>query len=308
MPHPFEVGKTYRNRVGEYVVLSLDDDQMKIRYVNGGTLTTSAIMQARIWENIQFEEQVSRSEERRRLALEARLAARTRTKRAKERPSFGGFQESDLAKKRGVAWRSRKELGRVLCYELNRAAKQAFDYWLVPRQASIHVALKSHYDAQTPHRSPAFFVAVSDQGVYFGFHVGRPEGAEEPTWPWSTLVEALATHEGLREGLKKTMEEYKLTLDLHAMRVSFGLVGQIILQGPEYLWQYEDAQQGITRPMNGEDLVETLRTLEPGRRCELYLNKCAAPEAAVKAGGAISQEIVAVFEALLPVYRASLGT
>jgi hypothetical protein len=76
MSHPFEVGKTYRNRAGEYVVQALDDDRMTIRYQDGRILVTSAQMQARIWENIQFERQMARAEERQRQALEARKTNR----------------------------------------------------------------------------------------------------------------------------------------------------------------------------------------------------------------------------------------
>ena len=76
MLHPFEAGKTYRNRDGEYVVTSIDGDLMEIRYTEGGPLSTKVRIQGRIWENIQFEERMVREEERQRLAQEERLAAR----------------------------------------------------------------------------------------------------------------------------------------------------------------------------------------------------------------------------------------
>ena len=116
MAHLFEVGKNYRNRAGEYTVLALDGEKMTIRYVSGSTLVTSAVTQGRIWENIQFEEQSAREEERQRLAQEARLAARKRVARpaapAKARGRFAGFQEADFQPKaRGIAWSSRVALG-----------------------------------------------------------------------------------------------------------------------------------------------------------------------------------------------------
>jgi hypothetical protein len=99
MSHPFEVGKTYRNRAGEYVVEAIDGDRMKIRYVQGGTLVTDVNIQGRIWENIQFEKQLARSEERRRQAEQARASVRKRTSRPKQartRPSFSGFERDDF--------------------------------------------------------------------------------------------------------------------------------------------------------------------------------------------------------------------
>ncbi|NIV35778.1 MAG: hypothetical protein GWN58_41905, partial [Anaerolineae bacterium] len=64
MSHPFEVGKPYRNRIGQYTVQEIEGDRMVIRYEDGKTLITSARIQARIWENIQFEHQMAMAEER----------------------------------------------------------------------------------------------------------------------------------------------------------------------------------------------------------------------------------------------------
>ncbi len=51
--HPFLVGKQYRNRDGEYQVISINKPNMTIRYMDGRTIESSIMLQARIWENIQ---------------------------------------------------------------------------------------------------------------------------------------------------------------------------------------------------------------------------------------------------------------
>jgi hypothetical protein len=51
--HPFQVGKQYRNRDGAYQVISISEPNMVIRYQDGRTVTSSIALQARIWENIQ---------------------------------------------------------------------------------------------------------------------------------------------------------------------------------------------------------------------------------------------------------------
>jgi hypothetical protein len=51
--HPFKVGKQYRNRDGEYQVISINEPNMVIRYRDGRTVESSIALQARIWENIQ---------------------------------------------------------------------------------------------------------------------------------------------------------------------------------------------------------------------------------------------------------------
>lgn len=51
--HPFEVGQSYRNRDGEYRVISITEPDMVIRYRNGREIESPIALQARIWENMQ---------------------------------------------------------------------------------------------------------------------------------------------------------------------------------------------------------------------------------------------------------------
>lgn len=51
--HPFEVGKQYRNRDGDYYVININEPNIVIRYTDGRIIESSITLQARIWENIQ---------------------------------------------------------------------------------------------------------------------------------------------------------------------------------------------------------------------------------------------------------------
>lgn len=51
--HPFKVGKHYQNRDGDYVVVSIAEPNIVIRYANGYTVESLITLQARIWENMQ---------------------------------------------------------------------------------------------------------------------------------------------------------------------------------------------------------------------------------------------------------------
>jgi hypothetical protein len=53
----FEVNGNYRNRVGDYTVLSLDGSKMKVRYADGSEAELNIAIQARIWENIVAEQE-----------------------------------------------------------------------------------------------------------------------------------------------------------------------------------------------------------------------------------------------------------
>lgn len=65
----FEVNETYANRKGKYTVLEVDPPKMRVRYEDGTEAELNVAIQARIWENIQSEEEAreaARSARRRR--------------------------------------------------------------------------------------------------------------------------------------------------------------------------------------------------------------------------------------------------
>ena len=57
----FEVNGTYANRKGTYRVLSIDEPKMTVRYEDGTTAELNINIQARIWDNIQSEEEVQQA-------------------------------------------------------------------------------------------------------------------------------------------------------------------------------------------------------------------------------------------------------
>jgi hypothetical protein len=311
MSQSFQVGKTYRNRTGEYLVQAIDGDEMTIRYMGGSILKTKMSVQARIWENIQFEEQAAREEERQQLAQEARASARMRAVRArqtKKAPAFEGFQESDFEpKKRGIAWSSRDKLGSLLADELSRRATGDFDSWTVPRQSEVHIARKEHYDLDARDRNATFFVAVDEKGVSYGFRVGKPGGKLRANWDVSAFLAALADDGVPRRELRSAMRTYDLRLDVYGMDVSYGQVGQVVAEERGFLWRSESAEQETTQPMNWEQVVEYLQTVASDKQCDIYARKHLSVTEALDAETKISSGITKVFEALLPVYDASVG-
>ena len=316
MAHAFEVGKMYRNRIGEYTVVAIDGEKMTIRYTNGSTLATSALIQARIWENIQFEEQAAREEEKQRLAQEARLAARKRATRpaapaektTKPRGRFAGFQEGDFQPKaRGIAWSSRVALGKIMANDLNRRTGETFGKWLVPLQPELHIARPEQYDPEVGNRNAAFFVAMNEQGVTYGFSVGKPDGRADPAWSWTNLLAGLAADKELQKTVVSVMKGHDLSLDVYAMEVSYGQVAHITLSGNGFLWERETDQQAISREMDWEELLGYLQEVGADARVDLYVRNRLTKEEAVAAGATIARDMVAIFVALMPIYAASIG-
>ena len=57
--HPFQVGEQYCNEDGVYTVVQLEEPNMVIQYEDGRALSSSILLQARIWERIQDEKRIA---------------------------------------------------------------------------------------------------------------------------------------------------------------------------------------------------------------------------------------------------------
>ena len=308
MSQPFQVGTTYRNRAGEYVVQAIAGDEMTIHYVGGSTLKTKVNIQARIWENIQFEEQMAREEERQKLAKEASQAARRRTalaKKARAKPPFKGFVPSDFEpKKRGITWSSREALGRLLVGDLSQRTGAGFGFWIIPRQSEIHIAQVAHYDRDQRDSRAAFFVSIDERGVAYGLRVGNPGGKAKKDWHRPAFLAALAEDGKPRRSLRAAMKKHGLSMDVYARDGRYGQVGQLLVQERGFLLQQEEAEQSMTKRMSWQDVVEYLQEVAPKQQSDVFIRKLLPAESALKAGQGVSAEILQVFKALLPIYDA----
>ena len=307
MSHPFEVGKEYRNRNGQYVVQAIEGEWMKIKYVSGGTIESRISLQARIWENIQFEEQMAREEERQRLAKEAQLEARRRSaraKKAKAKPKFAGFKKADFAeKKRGIAWGTRKELGKVLEWEMKERTKADYGSWIVPRKPAVDVARKDRWDADVRETNATFFVSATVEGLAYGFHVGKPAGKVKAKWPWKDFMALVSEDSKTRRALRAAMKQHEMSLDVWVEETSYGQVAQVTIEDRGFLWQQVTADQETTKKMSWPALAEYLKEVAPERRCDVFVKKLLPPGEAVQARAGISDQIMTLFEALLVAYE-----
>jgi hypothetical protein len=103
------------------------------------------------------------------------------------------------------------------------------------------------------------------------------------------------------------MRSHGLNLDLYTTEIGYGQVAHITAEESGFLWQHETADQIVTRTMEWDELLDSFQTVGLRKRCGLYVQKRLAVEAAVKRGAAIIADIGVIFEALLPVYDASVG-
>ncbi len=91
MAQLFEIGGKYRNRRGEYEVISMEDLDMVIRYADGTLLDTPIVDQARICRNM-------RVEEARKQVKKKPVTAKPRKKKVPTNNSSAGLVEDDFKK------------------------------------------------------------------------------------------------------------------------------------------------------------------------------------------------------------------
>lgn len=92
----FEVNETYANRKGKYTVLEVDPPKMRVRYEDGTEAELNVAIQARIWENIQSEEEAreaARSARRRRRGPEISYYVKTLSLEDEDDISVPGWRE-----------------------------------------------------------------------------------------------------------------------------------------------------------------------------------------------------------------------
>jgi hypothetical protein len=167
------------------------------------------------------------------------------------------------------------------------------------------VAHKDQYDTDSRETNAAFFVAVDEAGVTYGLRVGKPDGKVKAGWPWAILVAALAENDQVRQDMRRVMLERELALEVYAEEKSYGRVGQIVVDGEQFVWRHETAEQEMTRQMDWDELVSYLQDVAPINRSDLFWRKHLSPQEAMDLGAGVVGQMVGMFEALLPLYASA---
>ncbi len=105
MSHPFQVSGRYRNRIGEYEVVSIEGDMVLARYRGGGTLRAPIADLQRIWENILADESVQPVSPK---GLPAPVSSSKRPRLLARKSKFQGLVAPDFKDNvAGTSWRAK---------------------------------------------------------------------------------------------------------------------------------------------------------------------------------------------------------
>jgi hypothetical protein len=296
MEHPFEVGKMYRNRAGEYEVVGLDGPRMVIRYTDGSVLRTRVAVQARIWQNIQLEASLER--EKQRAASQTRLRRRGGPRGA----DFQGLEDHDFQEGvGGTSWRARTSLGGRLAQRMTDITPYFFQSYAIYRRAVVHVAAPTHYDTKTRWREAKFAFGLDTEQARFGFYIEKNEGPMDSTWHWPNMVEALHNEASLQQEIESAMRRHKLQWELYVWAEG-GMVAQV--RAAAEALRIESQDREVAEPMSWLDFVALLRRIGAENWADLHLRTYLPKDTALAAGAGLVALVTEAYRALLPLYEA----
>lgn len=296
MRHPFEIGKKYRNRRGEYEVIELEGSRMVIRYSDGDTLETNVEMQQRIWQNIQAEK---------RLKKPTRKPSSRQQQRDEQRGlAFQGLREHDFKKGvAGTSWRSRKSLGGMLAQRMSDSTLRFFQSYAIYRRAEVHIVQPAYYHSDTRWRETKFVFDLDEHCARYGFYIEKNNGPMDETWHWLHFVNALDKNKKLQGKVKAVMDNLNLQWEVYVWDDG-DLIAEVraVQDGLVWHWQNVDKAEDIS----WDDFTKRLRGIETQKWCALHLCARMIKDEAISLGRRIVDPVTEVYQALLPLYEASI--
>lgn len=295
MDHPFKVGEKYRNRKGEYEVVQLDQDDMTVRYSDGSLMKSAIELQARIWENIQFEEKRKTSEKQTKKQV---------VKNPKRKPTFQGLEENDFQKGvAGTCWRARTGLGGYLSQQMCDTTSYDFQSYSIYRRAEVHIASPDWYDETHSFKKAKFVFNLNPDYARCGFYVEKNNGEMDDTWDWNRFIGGLESLSDQQKTIEKTMEQDHLHWELFLWsQGELPIEVEVTTEG--LLWR--DPKENINTPIDWAQFIRRLHAIPENEWCDLFLCRHIDKTEAIAAGLCLVESVTEIYRTLLPYYEVSI--
>ena len=305
MKHPFEVGGRYRNRIGEYEVVEIQDPEMVIRYDSGETATVKQAIAARIWENIQIDELIEKeggaSRPRSRRSTSGASGTR-RSSRDRWGARFQGLQKGDFQKSvTGTSWRARPNLGGALALRMVGVAGRDFESHALYRRAEVHIVEPKYYKKADRLREAKFELDLDAERARYGLYIEKSDQPMDKSWDWLSCLDALEGDAALRSGIEEAMRRLDLHWELWMGEGEY--VAQVGIGQDALIWVEQEGNE--SQEISWAEFVERLRSLEAKTWHDLHLCVRLDKEQVIAQGQGLANTVVAVYKALLPLYEAS---
>lgn len=298
MTHPFNVGGTYANRKGCYEVVSLDEAKnlMIIRYIDTGETIDSGIdLQARIWENMGWEQQ----ETIRQIAEEE---ARFQKGYGE---GFSGLVDSDFKlSTENTTWRSRQGLAGKVSKHLSEGTPYTFVSWAIYGWPVAFMTHREDYQMaafEMGSRKAKFTIELDEQYVYYGFYIEKNAGPMDDSWDWVRLMSQLRSHPSFVDVIEQaeTTHEARFIGRITEARVTERFhFSDGLHEGAVSLWDEDNPSS-----CSVNERLEMLQNVPEDQWAELYIIGSISKPRAIELGVDVSDPMVQLMRELLPIYK-----
>jgi hypothetical protein len=284
-PIEFNVDEQYENEKGVFTVVSMERDEMVIRWENGEETRTDIDLQRRIIER----------REREAVLRAQKAEAAAKPSRSKENRPFSGLNAADFKNNAtGTRWRARQQLGGAIVRQMG-ASGFKFNSWAFGNQPEMHVQDARQRSKGNPETQAKFFVSVDPGALYYGFQVPRPGGAENPSGDWERVMAWLSQEENDTMLHSLAAEDHLRIEDPHNPAAG-------TLEASEKGWQ-RVAGTATETVASIAALIRQAPDTAPGT---LRISAVVARDQAVDRGPEIAEHVAQLFTRLLPLYRAAV--
>lgn len=301
MDHPFQIGQVYSNRRGNYEVVHLDNKQgtMVIRYTDDGEEAESKIpTQARIWQNMAWEEQES-------VRRDAAANARHQHGYGED---FTGLTASDFkTNTEGTTWRSRRGLAGQVARLLSVDTEYTFVSWAIYRwPVSFLTHREDYYMAafETGACKTKFTIELDEQNAYFGFCIEKGFEVPEPLdnkWDWLRLSAAWKNKSSLQDTITRLEANHQVRFLARATQST--KTSHFASDFPAGMYSLWDEQNPTA--LSVADRWQKLLRVPPNEWIDLYLIARIPKAEAISAGVQLAHTMARVMREMLPVYAAA---
>ena len=286
----FKVDEQYENEKGLFKVISIDKNQMVIRWENGEEICTDIELQRNIAERRRWEAQ------RRNAEAEVKTKASRKSASRGKKSIFSGFSTGDFKERAaGTTWRSRSQLGGAVTSKID-TSRFKFNSWAFQNYSEMHVKDAACHDPGKADHQARFFVRVDKQALFYGFRVTRPDGNALSGSDWQLFAEWARQEENERL--------------LHTLSIKDGLAVRNladpsagILKASEKGWSLYAGDQ----PTGNDTLAQYVDDTTESEPFDMELSVAVEKDKAIERGGDIAADIAQLFTHMLPLYHAAVS-
>ena len=285
----FCVDQQYENEKGVFTVISIQEDEMVIRWTNGEEIRTEIDLQQRIQARRQREKN-----DMERLANVVTPGSHKPSPPSKGQ-EFQGLQASDFKSSAAqTTWRGRNKLGGAVTRSLPKT-KFRFNSWAVGQKPEIHWQDMARHSREDADRQARFFVRLDHLSLIFGFSVARPDDADRSSKYWNAFADWVTRQES-EDMIHALAADNTLTVNNRA-QIAFGE-----LAPGEDGWRVMGPN--VTKTV--DSLTAYLESAPAAGGVDLEISRKIDRQEAVARGADIAEDIAKIFALLMPLYQATI--